>query len=232
MRRCQCDPRCTRPPLDKEPFCAYHKEHGCPRRNPLTGAEPDYKPSDYNGNDAIQHSHNCYAYMLNVRDKKKIKECGEQNRCKFHVPGKKGAHPEFDGNNGKTCSDLISRTLTDVPGSYLTDFTTKCAPGMSKGFLLVDTDNDIHFGRYDSNGYGSHKPGGRKVTNVDSEGSAIYDASLASWHYEPESKNDTGLHYEFCSHMCIPRDRELTIGGLRSRRTRNKRRPRSLKKAL
>ena len=212
-RHCQCDPNCPNPPLPKYPFCQKHKN--CPIRSPLSGYEPLYNPGEYNNRKSIRHSHNCYAYSMNVKDKKKIKECAEQNKCSFHVPGKKQGHKNFDGNLGKTCSDVVMRTMADIPRAYLTDFSTQCNPGFSKIFALVDEKNDLHYGRQDkrkTRGF-SHKPGGWAVTDRDSEGSLIIRPDLATWHYPPENKDDTGLYYKFCNYMCVPRDKEPQLLG-------------------
>ena len=230
-RRCQCSNHCKNTPLKDSPFCKNHQT-SCPNKAKLSGWEPDYSPQRYNNDKAIQYSHNCYAYSLRYLDNDKIKECREKDECHFHVPGKKGkSHPDFQGKLGKTCSDIATRTLSDIPNGYLTNFDTKCRPGMSKIFMLVDKDRDLHYGSQDSNGYWSHKPGGRKVTDRDSEGTRIYRPDLASWHY-PKEDSDEGLSYKFCSYMCVPRDGSIRIVGGTSRRARRARRARRTRKSL
>jgi hypothetical protein len=173
---------------------------------PLTGYEPKFEPELYNGDKSIQHSHNCFAYAMNVRDKKRIASCREQDDCHFHVPGKTKGHPEFSGKLGKTCGDVIGRTMADVPDGYLVDFPTKCEPGFSKIGIVVDEENDLHYYRQDSNQWWSHKPGGREVTNKDAAGARIYRPDLASRYYPGEYPGDSGLNYDsFCSYMCVPR---------------------------
>ena len=212
-RHCQCSKNCMNPPLPDSPFCKVHQV-SCPNKARLSGWEPDYNPDTYNNDDAVQHSHNCYAYALRYLDKEKIKQCREKNDCRFHIPGyERKSHPPFKGKLGKTCSDIVSRTKSDIPKGYLTDFGSRCQPGTSKIFMLVDKDRDLHYGSQDSNGYFSHKPGGRKVTNTDSEGVPIYRPDLATWHYPKENKGDEGLYYKFCSYMCVPRDGNVQIAG-------------------
>lgn len=219
--RCQCDETCTRPVKKGETFCEYHATKGCPIKGELTGAEPVFKPMEYNGDQAIQYSHNCFAYAMNVRDPVKTKECREKNNCRFHVPGKTKNHPDFSGQLGKTCGDVIGRTMADVPRAYLTNFPTRCEPGFSKIGVVVDEENDLHYYRQDNNQWWSHKPGGRKVTNLDAAGARIWRPDLASRYYPRESPNDTGLNYNsFCSYMCVPRDGSIKIGGKRARKTR------------
>jgi hypothetical protein len=194
-------------------FCAAHTK-GCPAKSPMTGWEPKWDPEVYNGDKAMQHSHNCFAYAMNVRDEKKIKKCREEEDCRFAVPGKTKSHPEFSGRLGKTCSDVIARTMADVPSAYLTDFQSKCEPKYSKIATVVDEENDFHYYRQDSNGWWSHKPGGRAATNVDAAGARIYNPELASRYYPKETESDTGLNYDsFCSYMCVPRDAPIQIAG-------------------
>ena len=218
---CQC-PGCNQEVTRGEIFCAHHKTNGCPTKSPLTGAEPHFAPDEYNGDRAIQHSHNCFAYAMNVRDGEKIKSCRERNACRFHVPGKSKGHPDFSGKMGKTCSDVIGRTMADVPEGYLIDFSIPCKKGFSKIAVVVDEDNDLHYYRQDSNGFWSHKPGGRPVTDKDAVGAKIYDPRRASRYYPKEDVSDTGLNYDsFCSYMCVPRDKPPQVAGGKTRR-RNK----------
>ena len=204
-----------------ETFCEAHKQ-GCSIKSPLSGWEPDYAPETYNNDKAIQHSHNCFAYAMNVRDKEKIEKCRKSNDCRFHVPGKTKGHPGFSGNMGKTCSDVIMRTMADVFKGYLLDFQTKPRDGYSKIAVVVDKDNDLHYYRQDSNGWWSHKPGGRAVTNLDAAGARIWDPQRASRFYPKENESDTGLNYSsFCGYMAVPRNRPIQIAG--ARRTRRNR---------
>ena len=208
-RHCQCSRECLEIPLKNSPFCHKHR-FSCPRKVRLSGWEPDYNPKVYNSDDAIQHSHNCYAYALRYLDLEKIKECRKTGNCVFHVSGKKKGHRDYEGKLGKTCSDIVGRTKADIPRGYLTTFDQRCKQGTSKIFMLVDQNRDLHYGSQDSNGYFSHKPGSTKTTDLDSEGVRIYRPDLASWHY-PKAMGDNGLFYTFCSYMCIPRDGSIRI---------------------
>ena len=163
---------------------------------------------------------------MNVKDGKKIRRCAENNDCKFHVPGKKVQHPEMSAMMGKTCSDVMGRTLGDVPNGYPVNFETKCKPNFSKIAVVVDEDSDFHYYRQDNNGMWSHKPGAREVTNKDSEGSPIYRPDLASRYYPQETEADTGLNYDsFCSYMCVPRDKPIVLKGGKKLHTRRRQRP-------
>lgn len=220
--RCQCSSTCKNAVKRGETFCSQHSNF-CPVIGRLSGWEPKYNPALYNNDKSIQHSHNCFAYSMDVKDLKRIQSCREKNDCHFHVPGKTKGHPEFSGQMGKTCSDVIARTMADVPRAYLTDFQRACEPGFSKIAVVVDEKNDLHYYRQDEPddktityfiinqifkiGWWSHKPGGRPVTNVDAVGARIYRPDLASRNYPAESPGDTGLNYNsFCSYMCVPRN--------------------------
>jgi hypothetical protein len=219
---CQCG-NCPNPVQSGDMFCQFHKTNKCPIASPLTGFEPNFAPDEYNTDKAIQHSHNCFAYAMNVKDMEKIKSCQEKQNCHFHVPGKTKGHPDFRGQMGKTCGDVVARTMADVPRGYLIDFPTKCKSGFSKIGIVVDEENDLHYYRQDKNGLWSHKPGGRKVTNKDAAGSLIYAPHRASRYYPKEFEQDNTLNYDsFCSYMCVPRDNSIKIGGRRKTRKNRK----------
>jgi hypothetical protein len=239
--RCQCSPDCTRPVKKGEPFCAVHWEHGCERVAPLSGAEPTYDPDRYNKDKAVQHSHNCHAYAMDVIDPKKVEDCRTTNNCRFHVAGRTKGHSDFEGNMGKTCSDVTARTMADIPNAYLTNFESKCDPNYSKIAVVVDKENDLHYYRQDKPhtdpnilnklpkwahglGFWSHKNGARVAHNKDAAGALMYDPQLASRYYAPETPGDSGLNYaSFCSYMCVPRDKSIKLaGGKRSKKTRRR----------
>ena len=162
---------------------------------------------------------------MNVQDPEKIKACREQNDCRFPVPGKIKGHPEMRGDLGKRCPDIVGRTMADATNGYLINFQTKCKPGYSKIGVVVDEENDFHYYRQDSNGWWSHKPGGRPVINVDSTGARIYNPELAARYYPAENAADTELNYDsFCTYMCVPRVAPIKIGGVRKSRKGNRRR--------
>jgi hypothetical protein len=76
----------------------------------------------------------------------------------------------------------------------------------SKIAIVVDDKNDLHYYRQDSNGWWSHKPGGRPVTNLDAAGVRIYNPERCSRYYPKENEGDTGLNYShFCCFLAIPR---------------------------
>ena len=127
---------------------------------------------------------------------------------------------------GKTCSDVIGRTMADVPRGYMTNFITACKPNFSKIAVVVDEKNDLHYYKQSQSkesdktvtkervGLWDHKPGARKVTDKDAYGAKIYRPDLASRCYPKETPEDSGLNYNsFCSYMCIPRDQKIIVAG-------------------
>lgn len=220
--QCQCSSECKRPLVSGIPFCRYHLLKGCPRKSPLSGSEPKYDPNIYNGNKSIQHSHNCFAYAFGVVDDKQIKKCASTPDCDvpFHSPGVESNLKRISGKDGKTCSDVVGRSLADSKAGYRIGFTGQCRKGSSKIAVVVDPKRDFHYYRQDSNGLWSHKPGATAVTNKDSMGNPIYDPSLAGRYYPSTKKEDDNeLNYTgFCGYYCIPRDKKINIaaGGKRT----------------
>ncbi len=210
-RPCQC-PGCPRGAAAGAPFCTTHTRDGCPIVSPLSGYEPPYEPEFWNTDKAIQYSHNCFAYATNYIDWKKVEECRSTSGCNvgFHVPGKEKGHPRFGEkvkrqSNYMTCSDVVARTKASLRGVEV-GFADACPPMMSKIAIVVDDKNDLHYYRQDSNGWWSHKPGGRPVTNLDAAGVRIYNPERCSRYYPKEDPSDTGLDYRhFCCFLAIPR---------------------------
>jgi hypothetical protein len=221
-KQCQCSISCKNEALPTSPFCSVHEDK-CPRKSPLSGYEPDYDPDFWNNNYKIKETHNCFAYSFNINDDEQIKRCKDKN-CDFpfHQPGMASGYEKFKSGKPKTCPNMSARLFGDNYNIKMTTFTDKCPVGTSKIALIVDEDEDYHFLRQDSNGYWSHKPGARKVTNLDALKKKIYDPALANYNYK---KNANGyLNYDmFCSYMCVPRITPVRIktgGGNRTRKIR------------
>ncbi len=207
-------------------------KNGCPIKPGLSGAEPEYNPDAYNKDPAKKHSHNCYSFGFQIHDEAKIKECREQNKCNFHVPGKAVGHPEFRGRMGKTCGDVIGRTLGDNKGAYMTDFQTACKPGFTKVGIIVDDKRDFHYVpqfkeiyvpelKRKVPGLFAHKPGATDATDRDGAGSIIFNPELANWYYPKKSQNDDGLYYNHsCGFVCRPTQEQAQLKGGRTRRLR------------
>lgn len=221
--QCQCTSSCKNKVQPNSHFCSVHKE-ACSRISPLSGYEPDFTPEHWNNKYDIKETHNCFAYAFNVNDSKQIGKCKDKNcNIPFHQPGMAAGYDKFDSNKPKTCPNMSARLLGDNHNIKMSSFTEKCPVGTSKIALIVDEDEDYHFLRQDSNGMWSHKPGARKVTNLDASDKKIYDPALADYNYK---KNKNGyLNYDnFCGYMCVPRITPIRI------KTGGKRKTRRLKK--
>ena len=218
--QCQCSESCKNSAMPNSPLCSVHQK-SCDRRSPLSGYEPDYHPEFWNNKYSIKETHNCFAYAFNVNDPQQIKKCKNENcDIPFHQPGMASGYEKFKSGKSKTCPNMSARLFGDNYNVKMTTFTEKCPVGTSKIALIVDEDEDYHFLRQDSNKMWSHKPGARKVTNLDASGKKIYDPALADYNYK---KNANGyLNYDnFCGYMCVPRITPVRIktgGGKKTRK--------------
>lgn len=207
--QCQCSSSCKRRTLKNSSFCPVHRNK-CERMSPVSGYEPDYEPAFWNEHYPLKETHNCFAYAFNVNDKKQMKKCKDKDcDVPFHQPGMASGYPRFKSSKPKTCPNMMARLIGDNPNLTMSRFENKCPAGTSKIALIIDENEDYHFLRQDSNGYWSHKPGARKVTNLDASSKRIYDPALANYNYKP---NDSHLDYDtFCSYMCVPRVTPIRI---------------------
>ena len=212
--QCQCSTKCKNKAIRGSPFCSAHQTK-CFRMAPLSGYEPDYDPSFWNSQYPIKETHNCFAYAFNINDEEQMRKCkSKECNIPFHQPGIAAGYSKFKSSKPKTCPNMIARLLGDNPQVQMTTFETKCPDGYSKIALIVDENEDYHFLRQDSNGYWSHKPGARKVTNLDASEAKIYDPALADYNYK--KTKDGYLNYDmFCSYLCVPRTTpiQLKVGG-------------------
>ena len=209
--QCQCSIACALPATRGSPYCRQHRTM-CPSISPLTGAEPDFDPALWNKRRDFRETHNCFSYAMNVFDPKQVAKCKGKYECNapFHQPGASAGYPPFTEDAPKTCPNMLARIFGDNPFTRITDFESKCPAGASKIALILDQSDDYHFLRQDSNGYWSHKPGARPVTNVDAVGHLIRNPRLANYNYT--ANGDSTLNYDiFCSYMCVPRNRPLYL---------------------
>ena len=204
--QCQCHADCPNPAIPGGAFCAEHIE-SCPRKSPLTGSEPAYEPNRWNLNRLLKETHNCFAYAFNAYDKKQLAKCKNKKKCdaSFHQPGFASLYSKFSNLEQKSCTNMHNRIFGDNPRNVSkTDFVSQCPADMSKIALIVDASDDYHFLRQDDTGYWSHKPGARKVTNIDAMGHKIWDPKLANYNYAKNGNSD--LNYDiFCSYLCVRR---------------------------
>jgi len=227
--QCQCMVECPNKAVEGEAFCVEHMDK-CPRISPLSGVEPDYEPDRWNLNTKFKKTHNCFAYAMNVLDKRQLSKCKKDDcNVSFHQPGEASGYRRFSDGNPKTCPNLIARVIGDNPSIVMSDFTSKCPPSTSKIAIIIDESDDYHFLRQDSNQFWSHKPGMMNVTNVDALKHKIWDPKLSFYDYRVHKKGK--LNYDiFCSYMCVPRNKPLylkaTGGGGKPYRTKRTRRAR------
>ena len=183
--------------------------------NTLSGDEPTYDPSKWE-NPIIQNSHNCYAYFLDdVSSAIKARcreECIDSNdpSCDMcsHMKPQPGKCDSNIYNQKYTCSDMITKILSDNPNCILiTDSNptaVKCPKGYYKGAMVVDEDDTYHFYRQDNNGSWSHKQGTLPIERLDSDSRVMYDLDLAE-------KNYGKINYQKkpCAYFFIPKNSYL-----------------------
>jgi hypothetical protein len=224
--QCQCDIDCHNPAIPGEAFCADHMD-SCPRTSPLSGAEPAFEPNRWNFNRLLKETHNCFAYAYNAYDRKQMAKCKNKKKCEasFHQPGFASMYSKFSNLENKSCTNMQNRIFGDNPNHVIkTDFETQCPASSSKIAVIVDASDDYHFLRQDDNGYWSHKPGARRVTELDATGHRIWDPKLANYNYAKNGNSD--LNYDlFCSYLCLKRHVPLYLkagggGGSSSRKNR------------
>lgn len=121
--------------------------------------------------------------------------------------------------------------LGDNPSIRPTTFEEKCPPMTSKIFLVVDEDEDYHFGLQNKGGWWSQKGGAKPVTNLDAGGHPIWDPSLADNNWT----NEQGpLNYDvFCGFFCVPRVPGVihaSIGGFHATKRSSKRKTKKVSK--
>ena len=227
---CQCDPNCLRKPVGNHSFCPYHAKKGCPIESPMSGSEPKYNPAEYNADPNMTDSHNCFAYAFGIKEPPPSTAC-ENGRCNipFHQPGSYAGYPRFRDKRDKSCPDMMSRILGDMPNVKLTDFKSKCPAGTSKVAFVVDPKRDYHFYRQDKNGLWSDKHGAMPVTNYDADGKLMYNPALANRDYKTTNPR---LNYKhFCGFICVPRDKTLRAKRGGSRKNTRKHSRKSARKS-
>jgi hypothetical protein len=138
-------------------------------------------------------THNCYDYAIGHFDK---------NQKKKSQPGRTVLGNELVGKDVRDCKFVEDRLLMDHPELSQASVNSTCPPGFHKIGLMVDPDDDYHFIRQDDDGTWSHKPGNRKIMEVDFSGKIIEDPTTADF-------NDTvgQLNYtSFCGAYCVKED--------------------------
>jgi hypothetical protein len=191
---------CAKASVGDEAFCEDHLKF-CPRRAPMSGAEPPYEPDRWNGKKEVRVTHNCFSYAMNVIDIKQILNCLKDSECDtpFHQPGSVSGYPKFNDTDPKTCPNMISRIMGDNPSVVPSAFELKCPAGSSKIALIIDEDEDYHFLRQDKPkakglpGFFSQKSGSLPVTDRDAKGHKIFDVQLANHNFNRPRPKEVGV---------------------------------------
>jgi hypothetical protein len=166
--------------------------------SPLSGSENDYNPDLWNKDSNIKESHNCYSYAMG----KIIKSLRSKAQ-----PGYSSGHNHLM-NNQFTCSQFKDRIKKDSPGNYIESFDNACYPGFYKVFLALDSPNDYHWWRQDSNGYWSHKPGSTEVTDLDADGKKIKNPLKSNRDFKHRNYNTP------CFFACVYSDLTRTLNSI------------------
>lgn len=173
---------------------------------PMSGSEPHYNPSQWNDNYLDCLNHNCYAYVL---------DNFQPGRPKRPQPGHRNVTQKVFQSKDFTREEIARRALVDNPSIFCTDPLKACPKGYYKGVLVIDTFNNYHWLRQDSNGYWSHKPGQLPVTNVDADGKLIKNPSTANLLYKTanngQDRNNALLYTDIGPYFCIPSKHDSNI---------------------
>ena len=142
--------------------------------SPLSGSEQDYNPDLWNLDSNIKNSHNCYSYAMGKIVPKLYSKA---------QPGYSTGFRHISNKDFK-CNEFAKRLTKDAALSYLEDFDTPCKKGLYKVFLALDTPNDYHWWKQNSDGYWSHKPGSTEVTDLDADGQKIKNPVMSNRNFK------------------------------------------------
>jgi len=161
---------------------------------------PVYEPNKWNSNKYIKKSHNCYAYALNLIDKKRATKCKKmktKKNCPRPQPGDySGYTDKFDAKK-VTCKRIKERMMADNPFIQKLKKNQPCPIGFYKTMLYCAKDgSDYHFFRQDNTGLWSHKHGWRLARNDDLKNRLIHNPKLA----------DKGKYTVYCGTYAVPID--------------------------
>jgi len=160
--------------------------------SPLSKSELDYNPNKWNkSEDDIQKYNNCYSYATNDLQKNRYKKLHPG-----HISNIDTSEDDY------LCPDMKKFIFMDHPNAYEIDFKTPCKCNYYKAYLSIDPKNDFHLYKQDSNGYWSHKPGSKKVTNLDASGNHISNPEIADREYNQYNYKDS------CMFFCMPHKEE------------------------
>ena len=176
-------------------------------RLPVTGAEPAYRPEMWN-NAAVQPSHNCFSYALNMIEPKSVQRCGAAQDGHLLLPGVKPPVPEeyrrrrHERFQCNIMHPLLSEQLQKA-GFHAVPRRQACPEGFYKVAFTVSSGDNYHWYRMDPDGYWSHKDGGMPASRVDASGKPITDPAAADRRY-------SNIHYDaFCGYYCVRNQQRL-----------------------
>ena len=160
---------------------------------------PTYDPGKWNDNICIKKSHNCYAYALNIIDRKNVKLC-----CQYLSisPNKdcRPIKPQLGIKSGTvapkyTRANLEHMLLADNPNVRKFGSNKACPLGFYRIMLFFTPDgNEYHFYRQDNDGKWSHKDGSQLATNKDAKFRIIRNPRTA----------DRGKYTCYCGCFIVP----------------------------
>lgn len=158
--------------------------------SPLNGSEPDFEPERWNDDKKIRKTHNCYAYVLDIRN--------ERLKSKPQ-PGYLAGYTYMTDDDIRSCDKVMERVMADNPSIIPSSFEAPCPNGMRKAFLAVDdgTNPDYHFYRLDKTGTWSHKPGIMRVRKDGSNGRTIVRPDKA------KRSSDEHTYNQPCGYFCF-----------------------------
>lgn len=161
---------------------------------------PVYEPDKWNANKYIKQTHNCYAYALNLIDKKQANKCKQymktkKMRCPRPQPGQYSGYVNEFNSKKVTCKQIEERMLKDNPFIKKLKKNQECPDGFYRIMLYIANDgSDYHFLRQDKTGLWSNKNGWRIATNKDLKGKLIRNPDLA----------DKGKYTVYCGDYAVP----------------------------
>ena len=168
---------------------------------------PKYEPNKWNKNPYILFSHNCYAYALNIIDKKIINKCKKKIKnmkkkegdiCNKYKP-QPGAYAKLKKKKMKKKINYEIRIFKDNPYIKKIKSNTKLGKNYYKIALFINNKKNYHFYRQDINKLWSHKDGWYKATNLDNKKKKIKDPL----------KCDRGKYKKLIGFYKVPVDNKL-----------------------
>ena len=161
-----------------------------------SGYEVAYEPEKWNSNSKITMNTNCYYYAINNQlNPKTMKLWNDLPQpgayCGIDIYSLKDLQNGYDAVYPGTSKNLVQYVTEQDYAAYNQTHgggyifrpigrDERCPAGSYKVVLIVGKD-DYHWYRQNSDGFWSHKPGDRPVTNVDQQGNSIIDPQYAEW---------------------------------------------------